>query len=121
MEAIRLLQREGYELSLDGENIRCLKKRGRAPNPEKVRTLLREIKLNKSEAVNFLKKICLHDEKSQGVINNLNRHCIHLMIDMPESTRKGSLRLEEEITLALNSGRTETFRSLLEQWKRCLH
>ena len=57
MEVIRALQVEGYELAVDGNNIRYhyrLHDRD-APDKEKVSRLLSELKARKAEAISFLK------------------------------------------------------------------
>ena len=58
MQAIIELQKEGYQVSLDGENIRCQKMEGANPDPEKVHLLFKKIRENKAQAVKFL--TCLH-------------------------------------------------------------
>ena len=107
MQAIRLLQKEGYDISLDGENIRCLKIPGKNPNPNRVNRLLNEIKKKKNEAVSFL-KIC------EPVITDFNKRIINMM-DIPEITRKRALNLQQKMTFSVNNGQKDEFLICLEK------
>ena len=120
MAAIRELQAEGYEVSLNGEDIKCRKLEGANPNSTKVQHLLKEIKDRKAEAIHFLRKHYSYDRQIQAVIAELNFQGIR-MSDVPEPMRKKALFLEERMTRAANTDRREEFETLLHQWRRCFH
>ena len=56
MEAIKQLEREGYQVQLTGENIKCRKMENVNPDPHKVYELLEEIKKHKAEAIEYLRR-----------------------------------------------------------------
>jgi hypothetical protein len=55
MDLVKQLEAQGYQLTLEGQNIRCRLVDRAKPNAEKVQTLLEELKRRKVEAIKYLK------------------------------------------------------------------
>lgn len=56
MKAVHELERMGYDLTLEGEEIRArLRDRMEPPDPEKAQALFDEVKANRNEVVEYLK------------------------------------------------------------------
>ena len=116
MEAIRDLQKEGYQISLDGENIKCRKLEGANPDPVKINQLFSEIRNKKAEALMYLKKRFIYDRHLQDAIARLNEAGLNIM-KASDLDREQALDLEIELTKAANERDIDQFIKLVDVWK----
>jgi hypothetical protein len=115
MNEILILERKGYQVTLQGDDIRVV----RLPDAwEGCESLLSRLKENKPVAVAYLKSFDREVDLAVREINDAwgdGRE----MTNVPIETRHKAFLLEEAMTTAANAGDFESARKALAEWKQC--
>jgi hypothetical protein len=119
MKAVIELERQGYQISLQGERLAIKKLAGAAPDAEKVNGLLQQVREGKAEAIEYLRSFEREIDLVVGELNKAWSASGCEMEDIPQERRDRALELEEDMTQAANAGDYQKARDALEQWRVC--